>query len=283
MTKRDNTLPLPLADEVEDALSASIARHLERRGVPAGRLRFDIRQYGQADGGIHRIGIGHDIAGDVHRDARARPGYKMVETRGNPDWRTDADGHVERITAEIARLDARRAAFGDLRIPPRWAWDIHPAVASILAAYRRLPDLDGSHRLDGEFGRLVQLGEAPGIRSATIAYGDGVVQLLTARFEEGSSLSTTEGRLVLRIPHRLPDVIALGLVGRPAGAVSALLAKGPRARLATVTRVRRTMDGTEITLRDVLVPWDARHKGAETWRTRRMCARKTGGRGSVSV
>lgn len=275
MTKRHH--PLPLAEEVDAALSTSIARHLGRHDVSPERLRFDIRHYGQADGRIHRIGIGFDIAGDVHRDACARPGYQMVEPGKTPDWRTVADCHVETITAQIARLDARRAAFGDARVPPRLAWDIHPAAASILASYRRIPDLDGSHRLDGEFGRMVELGEGPGIKSTTFAYGDGVIQLVTARFAGGASMATREGRLVIRIPEALPDVIASALVGRPAGAVSSLLARGPLAPLATITRVRQTMDGVEITLRDVLVPWDGRCKGVEAWRTTRMRMKKQSG------
>lgn len=262
-------LPLPTREAVDEAVGAAMRRALDTHGTIAAS-RLDVRLHGNAsDDRIARIGIGCAM----HPDAGARTPFEIVEPPVDAAWAETCHQHIDALVRETACLDRRRGAFdpaGTGATPPRWAWDIHPTAASLLSLYRTLPTLDGSHRIDGEHGRIVELQDAPGVNSATIAYGDGIVRIVAARFPNGSTLTTESGWVRLRVEGTMPEVLASSLLRRPAGAIGAQLGHGAKAGLGRVMRVRRIADELEMTLSDTLVPWDQRRLGGEDWRSTRM-------------
>lgn len=266
--------PLPTRQDVTQYINETKARLLAAAGLTEQQVGIDVRVYGRTvDDLIERIGVGCNL----HQDARARSQFEMVDVKHDPNWMSICEQKIQDIIAEIGRLERRRDAFDPDRTwctPPKWAWDIHPTAASILSLYRRLPRFDGTHRIDSEHGRLVNLGSAPGVKDALVAYGDGIIRIVSAEFPGGSSLVTRDDRIKVIISDMLPDVIENSLLRRPATVLGAQLANGKYAHLATITNIKRSQDPKdkqlEITLRDILIPWDARTRRGEDWRITRM-------------
>ena len=259
-------LELPRRAEVEEVVSAAKASHLARTGVDADRAAFDVRLYGRiADDRIERIGVGCEM----HPDDMGRRPFEIVEPAKQADWRERIDTEIGDIADQVARLARRRDSFDadrHRRTPPRSAWDVHPVAASVLSLWRRLPAFDGTHRLDGAIGRHLELAPVAGIERAIVGYGDGVVRLVRAEFTTGARLETTDGIVTLAVPGRMPSAIRIGSRRCRHSDLARQLGLDPRTDRVRVSKVETTDDTTIFTFSDLLVPWDRRSRGGETWR-----------------
>jgi len=239
--------------------------------MPPERLRMDVRLTGCiTHDAVDRMMIGRAM----HPDEMGRPCFDIVEPRVETAWRSKTATMIRKHAATISRLEARRDAFDPDRTGARATkrmWDIHPVAASVLMQYARLPAFDGSHRLDGMVGRVIRLGSAPGIESAVIGYGDGVIRLTEVRFSDDATLRLDDDDLKLKLTGTYPDILVSAMKGARPEAIASMLGADPRTRRCKVKRVERMGDGTlELTFPDVLVPWDRRAKGGEPWRKRRL-------------
>lgn len=256
---RSTTRVLETHDVVRQAVNDAVARHPD--------VNLDIRMHGHIlDPRIERVAIGRPM----HPDEMGRPCYDMVETVADTPWREEIDRLVASHASKGARLHERRTDIGADGHLRRRAWDVHPIVSSLLAHYARLPRFDGSHRLDGQWGRLVQLGSAPGIMEALIAYGDGVIRLVSATLEDGSTLTQEDDELAIIIRQHYPETMIQALGRTHVANVCNLLSADPRAARHRTQSAEPTQDGLRIVFRDVLVPWDRRTPGRETWRLSRL-------------
>lgn len=256
---RSTTRVLETHDVVADAVKDAIARHPD--------VGMDIRLHGRIlDPRIERIAVGRRM----HPDEMGRPCYDMVEPFADAPWREEVDRLVSMHVAQVGRLHERRSDIGADGHLRRRAWDVHPVVSSLLSHYARLPRFDGSHRLDGQWGRVVQLGSAPGITEAVIAYGDGVIRLVEATLEDGSTLTQNDDELAIVIRQHYPETMIQALARTHVANVCDLLSADPRAARQRTQSAKHTQDGLRIVFRDVLVPWDRRSPGREPWRLSRL-------------
>lgn len=265
--------PLPTSAEVDKVVTGAISASLATNGLDAETVGYDIRLIGSTmTDGIARICIGYAM----HRDDMARPCFEIVEPAEDPEWRATAAGHVAAIAMHVGRLEARRSSYdpeGVGRPAGRRHWDIHPVTASILSLYRRLPRLDGRHRLDGTVGRLVQLGSAPGVEGCLIAYGDGVIRMVEAVFTGGGRLRLDGDAMKLMIPGEYPITMESAMRRARPARIASELGHDPRTSAVRVKKVSRPPEGgLEITFSDILVPWDPRARGDEDWRRKRLAA-----------
>jgi hypothetical protein len=253
------TRVLETNDVVRQAVNDAVARHPD--------VDMDIRLHGHIlDPRIERIAIGRPM----HPDEMGRPCYDMVAPVTDTPWREELDRLVASHARKVARLHERRADIGADGHLRRRAWDVHPVVSSLLSHYPRMPRFDGSHRLDGQWGRVVQLGSAPGIVEATIAYGDGVIRLVSATLEDGSTLTQEHDELAIVVRQRYPETMIQALARTHVANVCDLLSADPRAARHRTRSAEHARDGLRIVFRDVLVPWDRRAPGREPWRLSRL-------------
>lgn len=266
---------LPTAGRVRQVVHDALERHAAALGVPAAAVGLTLRigaHHGMEtnDGAVEFFTIG----ADMHPDDRGRPTNEIFST-AIPTWKDRVDRMVGATVSHAARLHLRRMSFDpdqEGRTAPRKAWDIHPITASLLAHYPRIPRFDGSHRLDGAVGRVVTMGNAPGVDDLTVAYGEGLVRLVEATIG-GTRLSMRKHRDLIRIGMRVPGVfpnsVVAGMRGRAPGGIAEALGRDPRSALAPVRTVAVGEGHVLLMFDDRLVPWDRRHRGGESWRLAR--------------
>lgn len=210
-----------------------------------------------------------------HSDLAYRPHFEIVETVKTKSWQDDTEKYLREIAERLVRISKRRKTFmpqGEKDPLPKKAWDVDPATAAILKLCNRFPVLDGTHRISGDYGKVVNDLKPKGFEHASVAYGDGIIKLVSARFTSGDEIYLQDERIKIKIHGTFPETMITGLRNKKAGDVIEAFRIDKRSHDTRITKVENKGSFIILTLADRLFPLDAKCKGDESWRMKRLAA-----------